>query len=58
MRTKPDNLGFAKEDTWYDVFGAYAINKHLSFTVAYANLGDIATLKNQNGVYVSLQAGF
>jgi hypothetical protein len=58
LRTKPDNLGFAKEDDWYDVFGAYAINKHLSFTVAYANLGDIATLKNQNGVYVSLQAGF
>jgi len=58
VRTKPDNLGFAKEDDWYDVFGAYAINKHLSFTVAYANLGDIATLKNQNGVYVSLQAGF
>jgi hypothetical protein len=58
LRTKPDNLGFAKEDDWYDVFGAYAINKHLSLTVAYANLGDIATLKNQNGVYVSLQAGF
>jgi Protein of unknown function (DUF3034) len=58
VRTKPDNLGFAKEDTWYDVFGAYAINKHLSATIAYANLGDIATLKNQNGLYVSLQAGF
>ena len=58
VRTKPDNLGFAKEDTWYDLFAAYAINKHLSFTVAYANLGDIATLKHQNGVYVSLQAGF
>ena len=58
VRTKPDNLGFAKEDDWYDVFGAYAINKHLSFTVAYANLGSVATLKNQNGVYVSLQAGF
>ena len=57
-RTKPDNLGFAKEDDWYDVFGAYAINKHLSATIAYANLGDIATIKNQNGVYVSLQAGF
>lgn len=57
-RTKPDNLGFAKEDNWYDVFAAYAINKHLSATIAYANLGSVATLKNQNGVYVSLQAGF
>jgi Protein of unknown function (DUF3034) len=58
FRSKPDNLGFAKEDDWYDVFAAYALNKHLSATIAYANLGDIATLKNQNGVYVSLQAGF
>jgi hypothetical protein len=57
-RTKPSNLGFAKENDWYDLFAAYAVNKHLSVTLAYANLGDIATFKNQNGVYVSVQAGF
>ena len=57
-RTKPSNLGFAKEDDWFDVYAAYALNKHLSLTVAYADLGDIATFKNQNGVYLSLQAGF
>jgi hypothetical protein len=57
-RTKPNNLGFAKEDNWYDVFAAYAINKHLSATIAYANLGSVATLRDQNGVFVSLQAGF
>jgi hypothetical protein len=57
-RTKPNNLGFAKEDNWYDVFAAYAINKHLSATIAYANLGSVATFRNQNGVFVSLQAGF
>lgn len=57
-RTKPDNLGFAKEDDWMDVFAAYAVNKNLSVTVAYADLGDIATFKDQRGVYVSLQAGF
>ncbi len=57
-RTKPDNLGFAKEDDWWDLFAAYAVNKHLSVTLAYANLGDIATFKNQDGLYVSLQAGF
>ena len=57
-RTMPDNLGFAKSDDWYDVFAAYAFNKHLSVTVAYANLGSIATFKNQNGIYVSLKAGF
>jgi hypothetical protein len=57
-RTKPDNLGFAKEDAAFDVFGAYAVNKHVSVTLAYVDLGDIATFKNQRGVYVSLQAGF
>jgi hypothetical protein len=57
-RTKPDNLGFAKENDWWDLFAAYAIDKHLSVTAAYTNLGDIATFKNQNGFLVSLQAGF
>jgi hypothetical protein len=57
-RTKPDNLGFAKEDDWADVFVAYAFSKTLSVTAAYADLGDIATFKNQRGLYVSLQAGF
>ena len=57
-RTKPDNLGFAKENDWADVFVAYAVNKSLSVTAAYADLGDIATFKNQRGFYVSLQAGF
>ena len=58
IRTKPDNLGFAHESDWYDVFGAYAFNKTLSATLAYVRAGDIATFKNQNAVYISLQAGF
>lgn len=57
-RSKPDNLGFAKEDISFDLFGAYALNKNLSVTLAYVDLGDIATFKNQRGVYLSLQAGF
>jgi hypothetical protein len=57
-RSKPDNLGFAKEDGWWDLFAAYALNKSLSVTLAYADLGDIATFKSQHGLYVSLQAGF
>ncbi len=57
-RTKPDNLGFAKESDWVDVFAAYAVNKTVSVTVAYVDLGDIATFKDQRGLYVSLQAGF
>jgi hypothetical protein len=56
-RTKPNNLGFAKESDWYDVFAAYAINKNLSITAAYVDLGSIATFQNQRGVYFSLQAG-
>lgn len=57
-RTKPDNLSFAAEDDWYDVYAAYAINKHLSVTAAWAELGSIATLDDQRGLYISLQAGF
>ena len=57
-RTKPSNLGFAKEDDWMDLFAAYAINKTVSVTAAYVDLGDIATFKDQRGVYISLQAGF
>lgn len=57
-RTKPDNLGFAHESDWADVFVAYALNKHLSVTAAYVDLGDIATFRRQRGGYVSLQAGF
>jgi hypothetical protein len=57
-RGKPDNLSFAKEDDAFDLFGAYAFNKHLSLTLAYVDLGDIATFRNQRGVYLSLQAGF
>ena len=58
FRSKPDNLAFAREDSWWDLFGAYAFSKNLSLTLAYADLGDIATFKHQHGLYVSLQAGF
>ena len=57
-RTKPDNLGFAKEDDWMDVYAAWAINKHVSITAAYVDLGSIATFADQRGLYLSLQAGF
>jgi len=57
-RTKPSNLSFAKERDWKDVFIAYGVNKGLSITLAYADLGDIATFKGQHGLYLSVQAGF
>lgn len=57
-RSKPDNLTFAKEEAAYDAFVAFAFSKTVSLVVAYADLGDIATFRNQRGVYASLQAGF
>lgn len=57
-RTKPDNLSFAEEDDWFDVYAAYALNKHLSVTAAWTDLGSIATFEEQRGLYLSLQAGF
>ena len=57
-RTKPDKLRFAREDNAWDVFGAWFIDKHVSATLAYVNLGRIAQQPSQSGVYLSLQAGF
>jgi hypothetical protein len=57
-RTKPDNLGFASEDDWFDVYAAYALNRNLSVTAAYVDLGSIATFSDQRGLYLSLQVGF
>lgn len=57
-RMKPDNLGIATEDNWFDAFVAYAPNKHVSFTLAYADLGNIVIKDNQRGVYASVQVGF
>ncbi|EGD09934.1 DUF3034 family protein [Xanthomonas vesicatoria] len=57
-RDKPDNLGFAREQAWADGFVAWFPNKHVSLTAAWADLGDIATLTNQRGPYLSLQVAF
>ncbi len=58
VRTRPDNLGFAREDAVYDVFAAYAVHRHLAVTLAYTDLGSIATIKGQRGAFLSLQASF
>lgn len=57
-RTKPDNLGIARENAWFDGFVAYAVNRHLTATVAYTDLGSIATIQKQRGYLLSLQAAF
>lgn len=57
-RQKPDNLNFAREDDWWDLFIAWVPDRRLAVTAAFVNLGDVATLKNQQGVYLSLQGSF
>ncbi|WP_127169014.1 DUF3034 family protein [Xanthomonas sp. BRIP62415] len=57
-RDKPDNLGFAREQAWADGFVAWFPSKHVSLTAAWAELGDIATLADQRGPYLSLQVAF
>jgi hypothetical protein len=53
-RQKPDNLSYAEEDDWKDVFVAYVPSKQFSLTAAWVDLGSIAGADNQTGVYLSL----
>lgn len=57
IRTKPNNLAVAKEETAYSAFVAFAPTKNASLTLAYADLGNIVVGK-QRGLYASLQFGF
>jgi hypothetical protein len=57
-RMKPDNLRFAEEGDWIDLYAAWAINRHVTLTGAYADLGSIVTFADQRGLYLSLQTGF
>lgn len=57
-RQKPHNLGFAEEDAWQDIFGAYFLNKRLALVIAHTRFGSIASFEHQNGWYLSLQGSF
>jgi hypothetical protein len=57
VRIKPDNLAVAKEGAAADAFVAYAPCKRVSFTLAYADLGNIV-VGRQTGTYLSMQIGF
>lgn len=57
-RQKPDNLSFAGEDDWWDLFLAWVPDRRLSVTAAWVNLGDVAGLEKQRGLYLSLQGSF
>lgn len=54
-RQKPNNLSFATEDDWYDVFVGWFPSKRVSVVAAWSDLGSIAGLDDQRGLYVSLQ---
>jgi hypothetical protein len=55
VRTRPNNLRFAREQRGLDVFAAWSISRHVAITAAYADLGDIATVRRQRGALLSLQ---
>lgn len=57
-RQKPDNLSFATEDDWWDLFVAWVPDRRLSVTAAWVNLGEVAGLEDQQGLYLSLQGNF
>ncbi|MDO7841902.1 DUF3034 family protein [Sphingomonas immobilis] len=57
-RTKPSNLGFAREQNAWDGFAAWSFDRHATLTVAYTDLGDIATVRGQRGALLSLRGRF
>ncbi|CAB0149630.1 hypothetical protein PSI9734_00206 [Pseudidiomarina piscicola] len=57
-RQKPDNLGFARESDWRDVFVGWFPTKSVAMVVAYTDLKGIAGLPDQSGAYASLQISF
>lgn len=55
FKQKPNQLGFADEQHWRDLFAAWFINKHASVVLGYVDLGDIAGLTEQTGFYLSVE---
>ena len=55
-RAKPDNLSVFREERATDLFVAWFVNRHLSATLAWVDLGNIANKPGQRGAYLSLQA--
>ncbi|PLW82464.1 DUF3034 domain-containing protein [Kineobactrum sediminis] len=54
-RQKPDRLASVNEDDWLDVFVGWFPSKRFSLVLAWSDLGDIAGLADQDGLYLSLQ---
>jgi hypothetical protein len=58
VRSKPDQLGFAREDAAWDLFAAWSPQRHVTLTAAFVDLGSIATVPGQHGAFLSLQTAF
>jgi hypothetical protein len=56
-RHKPDNLGL-QEDDWKSAFIAWVPNKTISLTAGYIDLGEIAGIEDQDGLYLSIMGNF
>lgn len=54
-RQKPDQLSFAREDDWKDVFVGWFPNKRIAIVAAWVSLGSVAGFDEQNSVYLSVQ---
>ncbi|RDX35785.1 DUF3034 family protein [Kangiella sp. HD9-110m-PIT-SAG07] len=57
-RQQPNVLAAAREDSWRDIFVAWFVNKNLSVSAAYVDLGSIAGLPDQKGYYINFQGYF
>lgn len=58
FRQKPNNLAFADEEHWRDIFVGWFINQNFSLVGGYVDLGSIAGLAEQQGYYLALEATF
>ncbi len=56
FRQKPNQLAFADEQHWRDIFAAWFINKNFSLVGGYVDLGRIAGFAEQQGYYLALEA--
>lgn len=62
-RDRPHNLSVDEESRAWDVFAGWAPTKNLSLVLAYLDIGSVLAPatgqgRRQNGLYLSLQAGF
>ena len=49
---------YASDEEWWDLFVAWVPDRRLAVNAAMVNLGDVATLESQQGLYLSLQGSF